>query len=551
MYKTDTITLAMTNLADMAHQKYGTRKFHMKSHEYVQVPLFAPISDYRINSFSCNRDQYNRMNMGQIFFNYLCGRLLPGKGTGMTNLKQINDNASNFSITGTLAIFLCISSGAALAGDYYVNPTGSASWANCTSIGTYCSPQAAMQNAMAGDTVYFRGGTYNITGPRTPYHGLLEPQNHGTQSNPIVFIAYNNEIPTISVECTSAQNQCIAIGTNEKNYITWDGFTIRSSNNKNVGAFIGGETLSTGPVFQNNTVIAGTLLVTNMDNYDLTRMEETTGAVYRNNRVSGLNSTNNSAKFQNNACLKIYDNDNAIIENNEFYDCPTGISAKRNMDNTIIRYNYFHDNYLNMWNEIYVTNIVQSSTDNIIHNNIFAKAGYMHINVNSSEYAVAGRWRIYNNTFYDGGSMHSHVSLGASEDLTFYNNIFSGGGAKQFTTIREYSTLSSMDHNQFGTSPYHSELRRYHSSAAVYNSLSSWKSSGELIGGADPGVGSLTSNTLFLNGSGTMTQILDFKLASGSPELGAGRNGVDMGANANLVGPSLVSPPKPPTVTAN
>lgn len=347
------------------------------------------------------------------------------------------------------------------------------------------------------------------------------------------------------------ENQCIAIGTNEKDYITWDGFTIRSSNNKNVGAFIGGESPSSGPVFQNNTVIAGTLTVTNMDNYDLTRMEHTTGAIYRNNRVYGLNSNDNSSKFQNNACLKIYDNDNAIIENNEFYKCPTGLSAKRNMDNTIIRYNYFHDNYLNMWNEVYVTANVQSSTDNIVHNNIFSNAGYMHININASEYGVAGRWRIYNNTFYDGGSMHTQLSLGASEDLSFYNNIIAGGRSKQFTTVQNYSTLISMDHNQFGTAPLHIELRRYHSSEAVYDSLSRWKSSGELIGGGNPGAGSLTSNTLFVNGSGTMAQIMDFQLASGSPELGAGRNGTDMGANASLVGPSYVSPPKPPTIVTN
>ena len=93
-----------------------------------------------------------------------------------------------------------------------------------------------------------------------------------------------------------------------------------------------------------------------------------------------------------------------------------------------------------------------------------------------------------------------------------------------------------MDHNNFGTGSLFIELRRYGNSA-IKTSLSSWQSSGELIGGGSPGAGSLASDPLFVNISGSMSQIADFGLSSGSPSKAAGRSGADMGANINLVGP--------------
>lgn len=57
-----------------------------------------------------------------------------------------------------------------------------------------------------------------------------------------------------------------------------------------------------------------------------------------------------------------------------------------------------------------------------------------------------------------------------------------------------------------------------------------------MTNGGNPGGGSLASNPYFLNESGTMSVLNDFRLAPNSPCLGAGRNGVDMGANIDYVG---------------
>jgi len=72
--------------------------------------------------------------------------------------------------------------------DYYVSPTGTASWAECTDIAKPCSLDTANSNAVAGDIVFMRAGSYN-------QH--IEPRNSGTSSNKITFQGYNGETVTI------------------------------------------------------------------------------------------------------------------------------------------------------------------------------------------------------------------------------------------------------------------------------------------------------------------------------------------------------------------
>jgi len=78
----------------------------------------------------------------------------------------------------------------ALAGEYYVSPTGSDS-----NPGSQASPwgtvQKAADTAVAGDTVYFRGGTYN------PTAGITFSKSGTSDTNRIKFWAYTGEVPKI------------------------------------------------------------------------------------------------------------------------------------------------------------------------------------------------------------------------------------------------------------------------------------------------------------------------------------------------------------------
>ena len=82
------------------------------------------------------------------------------------------------------------------AGTYYVSPSGSANWNDCEdAAGTpgpksdtsACSYISANQNAAAGDTVFYRTGTYTVA------QTAIDPVNTGTPGNRIVFSSYNHE----------------------------------------------------------------------------------------------------------------------------------------------------------------------------------------------------------------------------------------------------------------------------------------------------------------------------------------------------------------------
>ncbi len=92
-----------------------------------------------------------------------------------------------------VAWFLCAAP--ALAGTYYVAPDG-----KDDAPGTLGQPFASLQKghdvAVAGDTVYLRGGTYAIKGPGADANsGILITKSGQSDSKRIYFWAYRNEIP--------------------------------------------------------------------------------------------------------------------------------------------------------------------------------------------------------------------------------------------------------------------------------------------------------------------------------------------------------------------
>jgi MYXO-CTERM domain-containing protein len=82
----------------------------------------------------------------------------------------------------------------AFAKDYYVATTGSDS-----NAGTIDQPFATLQKghdvAVAGDTVYIRGGTYRITTPAASGAGIRITKSGTSDTNRIKFWAYPGEIP--------------------------------------------------------------------------------------------------------------------------------------------------------------------------------------------------------------------------------------------------------------------------------------------------------------------------------------------------------------------
>ena len=135
-------------------------------------------------------------------------------------------------------ILLCLIGISLNAATYYVSTTGLDAAA-----GTLAAPwltwQKAFSTAEAGDTVYFRGGVYNI--PRTDGYGVRHSpgtgQGHdGTAGNWICFFAYGDEVPILDcANVTGLTASCnVGLWLYYSDYIHIKGLQIR-----NVLQFVG------------------------------------------------------------------------------------------------------------------------------------------------------------------------------------------------------------------------------------------------------------------------------------------------------------------------
>ena len=125
-----------------------------------------------------------------------------------------------------IAMAALFAAGSAQATDYYVATTGSDS-----NAGTMAAPFATLQKgvstAVAGDTVYIRGGTYDITTPATAGAGINFTKS-GTATSPINYFAYQGEVPvfdfTNMVISTSGYTHGFVINAS---YLHFKGLEIR------------------------------------------------------------------------------------------------------------------------------------------------------------------------------------------------------------------------------------------------------------------------------------------------------------------------------------
>ena len=427
---------------------------------------------------------------------------------------------------------------------YYVSPDGMASWEECTNIDTPCAATTAMQYAIAGDTVYFRGNIYNLGVCEDVYeHAKLEPENSGTADNPITFMAYKNENPIMNCTMDAGAHRTRALGNNYNSYIIWDGFTVQADNGVNPGGIIiwgDSANRATGNIVRNCTINGGSADSTLESNIEGIRIENTNNTLVQNCSIYNFTHATDAADV---GAIKMYFNDHTIIENCDISNSTVGIYAKsKNNDQT------YRNNFINNVNRgIYIATYSDRSSDRgKIYNNVI---------VNSPQWGIyslhddgpnhTDDWAIYNNTFYSSNANRA-ILLSKGQRYKIYNNIIQGHSDNQLTT-RSDTTILEADHNQFGNAArYRVTLRLYAADSADYTSLTAWKNSGELIGGENPGNGSLNSDPVFVNASGNLNQLADFALANNSPSKGTGREGADMGANISMVGSTNPLAPKPP-----
>jgi hypothetical protein len=159
--------------------------------------------------------------------------------------------------------------------------------------------------------------------------------------------------------------------------------------------------------------------------------------------------------------------------------------------------------------------------------------------------ATANNLEFYNNTCY-ASSTGSNPALqfptwDSSSGGKFYNNIIYTAG-RSFQTRTTGREFAQADHNVY-YSGFEAVIGVW-TGYDVYSSLSAWQASGELYANYDagcgsnqnPGCGSLVADPEFVTATGARDTIAEFALDAESPCLGAGRSGVDIGADVSIVG---------------
>jgi hypothetical protein len=437
--------------------------------------------------------------------------------------------------------------------DYYISPTGSDS-----NPGTQASPWAitslqdtnSNNSKIAGKKVGMLAGTYATSSlqsgstPNDYQHPVLNlPQ--GSSGSPTVLQSVSGPGTVILDNSTSStQNPLVGQNPNLAGYWTLDGVTIKG-NNSTAQAFLVSGRYSAYSYTNSSAAAAFGVTVQNCEiynmyitgavgsNYGGMIMQGVQGAIIRNNYIHDITKPSDQPHCH---CYEEYGCLGSQIHYNTFANCPGGgMDLKAGVSGADVAYNYFYSvGTATAGNGIAAVTGADGAeggpnspgTANVVHHNIFDSCGEPHAgDVNS---VSAQNLYYYNNTIYDtrsGSIVVVDLRETSGNKAQFYNNILvttanSGGGNYGILA------LASGDFSNVSNNCYF-----LHSSSggwglgALFNSLSAWQAAS----GA-PDAHSIAANPVFASAITPGTGSAQFKLGSGSPCLGTGTGGVNMGA---------------------
>ena len=369
--------------------------------------------------------------------------------------------------------------------DYYTAPNGNASWEEAQNIDTPCDLQVAAQNAIAGDTVYLRGGTYILpVQPDERWHAGFMPTNAGTTTHPITFMSYTREIPFLDNSANAGNPYVVAsFGTHYQDYIVFDGLQTKVV--PIVGLGRGGMLHRTTGSIIRNCDIEG--VSASAGNINSVRLENASYCTINNNKLYG-----NHGGVPNGSGIMNYGVDHLLCYNNELYDNGTGIYDKGGSANNSYYFNFIHDNTkgFRLGTEVGV-----NPHDLKVYQNVFINNDLQSFDSIPDKKPVTGVL-FYNNVIY-GALVQLGDDANPLRGYEFFNNIFVIGTSIWFDNL---SQVDVSDYNNYTTST------NFIMGNTTYTSLSSWQAAT----GFD--LNSHTNNPNFLNPGGIYPE--DYKRTS-------------------------------------
>jgi hypothetical protein len=437
--------------------------------------------------------------------------------------------------------------------DYYISTTG-----NDSNPGSLAAPWAVSSlqdtssnnSKIAGKRVGMLAGTYATSSLRSgsapddyQYPVLNLPQ--GTSGSPTVLQSVSGPGTVILDNSTSAtQNPLVGQNPELAGYWTLDGLTIKG-NNSTAQAFLVAGRYNTYSDSNSSAAAASGITVQNCEIYSLNItgpvgsnyggmiMQGTNGAVIQNNYFHDIQKPSDEPHchgYEEYGCL------NSTIHHNTFTNCPGGgIDLKAGVSGADVAYDYFYNCATSA-----PTNAIGAvagadgaeggpnspGTANSVRNSVFDSCGEPHAgDVNST---AEQNLYYYNNTIYDTRPGSNVVvdlretSVGKAE---FYNNILvttaNTGGGSYGTLAVSSGNFSNVSNNCYFL---HSSIGGW-GQGAIYNSLASFQASP-----GSPDANSLAGDPIFASSITPGAGPAQFKLGAGSPCIGTGTGGINIGA---------------------
>ena len=301
---------------------------------------------------------------------------------------------------------------------------GRAVWGNATRASA-----SSAQAAQAGDVVQVTGGTYNTSqSTGTRYDVVYNPQNDGTEADPIVFQCAEGQTCTLTLSGTTGHT----FGSNDRDWITWRNFTINDTANPmwdsdGLVVIVNASNVK----IEDCTFIGRDPSPIEGDNYTGVWLDAATAALIRFNLFDDFGDQD-----ENNSGSTSYSSGGAIYEYNTFTNSGSGLYLKANYlddppygyDGFTVRFNLFQANKEAMR----VHRQPSPGSDTLIYQNLFVSnvdAGIIiepHAQVTGL--TDPKNIKVVNNTCYNTGiCFASGYYLTENGDVEYHNNVSSGG----------------------------------------------------------------------------------------------------------------------------